>query len=153
MESSLKRLQITVNDAADAADDDDVIRALAQLLVIRACGYVEQVAEECCRAYLMSKSNPRANAFAASWLGRGRNPSPESLVDLVGRFDLAWASEFRRLLDEEDQRLSRELSYLVDRRNKIAHGINEGVSITKAASLSTVAQEVADWFVLRLDPR
>jgi hypothetical protein len=55
-------------------------------------------------------------------------------------------------LDANDERLARELAFLVDCRNKIAHGLNEGIGSQKALALKDVAVEIADWFVLRFNP-
>jgi hypothetical protein len=132
---------------------DDVARSLARFLVVRSCGYLEQVVEECCRAYLTSKGSPRTAAFGHSWFGRGANPSPAQLVVLVRRFDQTWASELEALLDDDDEELKRDLSFLVDRRNKIAHGLSEGLGARKTLDLVAVAEMVADWFIVRFDPR
>jgi RiboL-PSP-HEPN len=132
---------------------DEVTRALARFLVVRTCGYLEQVVEECCRAYLHSKSAPAVASFGRSWLGRGSNPTPDRLEALTRRFDAQWATELRELLERDDQLLSRELALLVDRRNKIAHGLSEGLGARKALDLVDSASVVASWFVHRLDPR
>jgi len=55
-------------------------------------------------------------------------------------------------LEADDQRLRRELAFLVDRRNKIAHGLNEGIGTVKALALKDVASEAADWFIARFNP-
>ena len=128
-------------------------RALSRFLVIRACGFLEQILEECSRAYFLSKSERRVYSFGVSWLGRGMNPSPERLISFVNRLDPAWASELREMLDADDQHLSRELSLLVDRRNKIAHGLSEGIGARKALDLVSAVTETASWFILRFDPR
>jgi hypothetical protein len=154
--SSLKRSldEIVTLVRSPARDQpDEVTRALARFLVVRTCGYLEQVVEECCRAYLYSKSAPAAAAFGRSWLGRGSNPTPDRLEALARRFDPGWAGELRELLERDDQLLSRELSLLVDRRNKIAHGLSEGLGARKALDLESSASVVASWFVNRLDPR
>ncbi len=39
-----------------------------------------------------------------------------------------------------------------DRRNRIARGLNEGITRDKALMLKEVAAEVADWFILRFNP-
>lgn len=132
---------------------DEVTRVLSRFLVLRSCGFLEQVVEECCRAHIASKSAPQVAAFASSWLGRGNNPTPERLVELVRRFDRGWADELLALFDEDDQRLRREISLLVDRQNKIAHGLGEGLGARKALDLLKDTKTVADWFILRLDPR
>jgi hypothetical protein len=74
--------------------------------------------------------------IASSWLERTRNPTPETLTELIARFDATWRDEFIDLLDSDDERLRRELAFLVDRRNKIAHGLDEGVGRAKALLLN-----------------
>lgn len=138
---------------AEPERPDEVTQALSRFLVIRSCGYVEQVTEECIRSYLSSKSDPRSAAYGSSWLGRGANPTPGSLVALVGRFDGSWADELQALLDSDDEKLKRELSFLVDRRNKIAHGLPEGLGTSKALDLKQTAADVGDWFIKQFDPR
>jgi hypothetical protein len=132
---------------------DEVTRALSRFLLIRTCGYLEQVVEQCCIAYLTSKASPRVSRFGSSWLGRGANPSPDRLVELVRRFDGEWADELKAEFEADDQLLQREISFLVDRRNRIAHGLGEGVGARKALDLGTYTAAVADWFIRRFDPR
>jgi hypothetical protein len=88
-----------------------------------------------------------------SWLDKSKNPSPEYLLGLVGRFDMILFDDLKSLLDADDQRLRRELSLLVDRRHKIAHGLNEGITQTKAISLKSDAEIVAEWFFQNLRPK
>lgn len=126
---------------------------LARLLVIRASGYLEQVVSECFRGHVNERSGGLVRSFAASWLERSRNPSPSNMLDMVGRFDKGLQDELDGLLSAEDDRLKRELSFLVATRNSIAHGINEGVGPAKALALKDVSVEVADWFILRFNPQ
>jgi hypothetical protein len=72
---------------------------------------------------------------------------------LIRRFDGAWADELDQVLSEDDERLGRELDFLVDRRNKIAHGLNEGIGVRKALDLVEPAVTIGDWFVNKMDPR
>lgn len=126
---------------------------LSKFLVVRTCGYLEQVVEICCQSYLKSKSDPRSSSFGSSWFGRGTNPWPDALVTLVGRFDQEWADQLSCLMDQDDELLKRELAYLVDRRNKISHGLSEGVGMRKALDLVPRARVVSGWFVDKFDPR
>ncbi len=125
---------------------------LARVLVVRSCGFLEQTVLEVCRAYLRGRSSGPVGAFGRSWLERGRNPNPDALVALVGRFDATWAGDLEEVLQADDERLHREVAFLVDRRNKIAHGLNEGVSTVKALALLDVVGEVSDWFIARFNP-
>jgi RiboL-PSP-HEPN len=125
---------------------------LARLLVVRSCGYLEQVVDEVSRELMQSRSGGPIRSFSQSWLPTHRNPRPERLVEWVNRFDVTWARELAEELDRDDERLHRELSFLVDRRNRIAHGLNEGIGVRKALDLRQVSTEVADWFILRFNP-
>jgi len=71
---------------------------------------------------------------------------------LVGRFDANYRDEFKAMLDDDDGHLRREVGFLVDRRNKIAHGLSEGINRSKALQLKDIACELADWFILRFNP-
>jgi hypothetical protein len=132
---------------------EKVSAELSRFLVVRTCGYLEQAVEESCRSYLKSKAHPRIAAFGESWLGRGANPGPDSLAKLVRRFDNAWADELEELFNNNDEFLKREIKSLVDKRNRISHGANQGVGQRKALDLVPVAKEVADWFIGKFDPR
>lgn len=156
--ANLARLKFSLDQLADAVanrpphrtDDEQVW--LTRFLLLRVCGYLEQVTFETARGYVQAKSGGLVKSFAMSWLDKSRNPSPENLLSLVGRFDLILAESLRALLEGDDQRLHRELSLLVDRRHKIAHGLNEGITQSKALSLKTDAETIADWFVQSLKP-
>lgn len=87
-----------------------------------------------------------------SWLDRSRNPTPENLSELVGRFDAQLREELEVVFSDDDHRLRREISLLVDKRNKIAHGLSEGITQSKAIALKADAVTVADWFIVNLDP-
>jgi hypothetical protein len=145
--------ELTELVAAPAADVSQEVRDwLARLLVVRSCGFLEQTVVHVCRGYLAGRSGGPVRSFGHSWLERGGNPSPDALAMLTGRFDSGWANELAELLEANDQTLQREVAFLVDRRNKIAHGLNEGVGTVKALALKEVACDVGDWFVARFNP-
>lgn len=149
--NDLKELARTVNSQS-WTDSSDVSNAITRFLVVRTCGYLERTVESCCSAYLKSKSDPRSSSFGNSWFGRGANPSPDKLIALVRKFDVLWSEELEQLMKDDDELLKREISFLVDRRNKIAHGENEGVGLVKALALTDSAEIVGDWFVQTFDP-
>lgn len=156
--ANLSRLKVGLDQLAEAVankpshrtDDEQVW--LTRFLLLRVCGYLEQVTFETARGYVQAKSGGLVKSFAMSWLDRSKNPSPDNLLSLVGRFDLILSNDLKTLLEADDQRLRRELSLLVDRRHKIAHGLNEGITESKALSLKTDAEVIADWFVQNLKP-
>ncbi|WP_235497612.1 HEPN domain-containing protein [Frankia sp. R43] len=149
----LGELSALVQEQARIPDNQEVASWLARLLVVRSCGYLEQTVVVTSRAYISRTSNGMVRNFALGALKRAPNPSADALGELALRFDPALKSELRALLGANDQRLRRELNYLVELRNKIAHGQNENVGVAKALILKEVACEVADWYILRFRPR
>ena len=132
--------------------DVETLPWLTRMLVVRSSGYIEQTSREVFYEYMGTRSGGFVRAFGQSWLAKSRNPTPENLLEMVGRFDYNLRSELEELLEHDDQRLRRELSYLVDRRNHIAHGLSEGINRDKALSLKDVALELSDWLVLKFNP-
>lgn len=142
----------------EATKDDDrklepEIQAwLARLLVVRSAGYIEQGVAECSREHVRARSGGWVQAFAHSWLERSKNPSPENLTQFLGRFDHTASNEFDEFLRQDDERVYRDLASLIDKRNRIAHGLNEGIGKDRAVTLSASAVDVVDWFILKLNP-
>jgi hypothetical protein len=132
---------------------DEVTGALSRFLVVRTAGYLEAVVDECCKSLITSKSAPTVASFAGSWFGTGRNPSPTKLLELVRKFSNEWEVDLRGILDADDEYLRRELELLVAKRNKIAHGLSEGVGARKALDFVPCVVKVAEWFILSFDPR
>lgn len=133
--------------------NEEVRGWLARLLVVRACGYLEQTVVEIFRSYVREMSYGMVKTFAHSFLEKSRNPSLANLREQLGRFDSQIQRDFDAFLAADDERLSRDLAFLVDRRHKIAHGLNEGINPARALRLAESAKEVADWFILCLNPQ
>ncbi len=148
----LEELDTLLQDQARDPDADSTAQWLARLLVVRSCGYLEQTVLEVAKAFIVDSSGGLVRSFAQSHVPEGRNPSPDFLLDWVGRFDAQLREDLDEVLEADDQRLRRELSFLVDRRNRIAHGLNEGITSRKALDLKVIACEAADWFILRFNP-
>ncbi|MFI6781966.1 HEPN domain-containing protein [Micromonospora sp. NPDC050276] len=155
---NLYGLKLQLDALADAVGErprhrtDDEQVWLTRFLVVRTCGYLEQVVYEAAREHVRQKSGGRVRTLALSWIERTRNPTPENLLDLISRFGDDFFNELESILDEDDKRLRRELKLLVDRRNKIAHGLNEGMTQTKALSLKRDVEAIADWVLANLKP-
>jgi hypothetical protein len=149
---NLAELASLVRAAGEQKQDIETLTWLARLLVVRSSGYVEQSVHIIIRGFVAEKSGGYVRTFAHSWLERSQNPSPDTLRALLGRFDASLESDFEAFLKRDDEKYGRELSFMVDRRNRIAHGLNEGIGHARALALVDVAQDVTDWFVLRLNP-
>ncbi|MBL7498640.1 hypothetical protein I6A84_32775 [Frankia sp. CNm7] len=148
----LSELASIVEEQARSSNDQEIVSWLARLLVIRSCGYLEQTVAETARAYTRHKSYGLVRSFSLGWLERTHNPTPDALETFTGRFDAGMQEELGEFLNANDEELRRELAFLVDRRNRIAHGLNEGIGVVKALALKDVACQVADWFILRFRP-
>jgi hypothetical protein len=151
-ESRLTGLMKTVGDYRDDSGDD-VSAALARFLTVRACGHVEFCFDECLSQYANEKAHPFVASHVRAGLFRGRNPRPDDLVERLRKINPVWSSSFAGYLDEDDYRRRRELGLLVDRRNSISHGQNEGLGVRKALDLAQIALDVGLWFGQTMDPR
>ncbi|MFF3092448.1 HEPN domain-containing protein [Streptomyces cyaneofuscatus] len=151
LRQSIEPLAEWIKDPPSKRTDDEKIW-LVRFFVVRTCGYLEQVVFECARAYIDGKSGGPVRAFSQSWISRTKNPSPENILSLAGRFGADFEVRLKDFLDDDDQRLRRELAFLVNRRHQIAHGLNEGLTGSKAIALYECMLEIADWFIDNLNP-
>lgn len=151
----VERLRVALEElgaTVESTRDSDILSWLTRMLVVRSSGFIEQTSREVFFGYIDDRAGGLVRAFGQSWLDRSRNPSPDNLLGMIGRFDHALKVEFEELLEDDDQRLRRELAFLVDRRNHIAHGLSEGINRDKALALKEVALEVSEWLVLKFNP-
>lgn len=154
LQHALEELADLVEEVQRRGEDDSDKEAawLARLLVVRSCGYLEQVISEVGVGLIEGRSGGEVESFGLSWFPPTRNPSSERITQWVGRFDSGWEAELKELLVDNDEELHRGLSLLLDRRNRIAHGLNEGVTVRKALDMKDVSTMLADWFILRFNP-
>ncbi len=125
---------------------------LPRFLVVRSCGYIEQSIKTLCRGLVEEKSYGLVKSFALSNLERTRNPRPDVILEQIGRFDAALGQELADFMDEDNSTVRQDLLFLVDRRNRIAHGENEGMGMNRSLALAKTASLLVDWLVLRLNP-
>lgn len=151
LERALDDLAAAVREPPEHRTDEEQIW-LTRFLVVRSCGYLEQVMHRCTVEHLENRSYGTARSYAMSWLDRSINPSIGNVTTTLGRFDQNLADEFDRLLAEDDNELKNELSVLVTKRHAIAHGTNEGLGAQRALALYEVAKKVADWLIRGLHP-
>ncbi len=150
MEQQLDQIATAVANASERDVDDQIW--LTRFLVVRTCGYLEQVVHETVTAHLEAMSYGRARSFAMSWVERSRNPTSVNMLRLLGRMDPQMHDDLHQLLCDDDNRLMSAVGELVGKRNQIAHGANEGTSSRRALDLVKASKEIANWFILRLDP-
>lgn len=154
----LKRLEKLLDELADSIDNrpkhrtDDEQIWLTRFLIIRSCGYLEQVMHQCVTGHLQEKSYGTSRSYSLSWLSRSINPSAENIRTTLGRFDAGFVDEFDLMLREDGVALGDDLGALIAMRHKIAHGDNAGLGERRALNLYRVAKRVADWMIVRLNP-
>ncbi|GAA0225836.1 hypothetical protein GCM10010492_25100 [Saccharothrix mutabilis subsp. mutabilis] len=152
LKAQLESLASTIQSPPKQLGDNETAW-LTRFLVIRSCGFLEQVVIEVLRTYVREKSYGMVKSFATSHLDHMANPTAGNLCALVGRLDANLADALKTFLDENDQYYYRELAALVDKRHRIAHGLNEGVNQSKALTFKDVAVAISKWFIDNFDPR
>jgi hypothetical protein len=148
-----RRSLVALREATTAEGIDDTYRAyLAKLLAVRAAGHIEFTLDTCLHQYAQAKAHERIADYVRAHLFRGRGVTPRKIVEKVRWFDAGISDHLEELMKEDDEYLKRELSFLIDKRNKIAHGQSDGVGATKAADLAAVSIRLGDWLVAQIDP-
>lgn len=132
---------------ADPSDD-----VFARFLLIRSSGYLEYGFETTLCGWAAQQASPRVAGFVKSSFGKGRNPSPEKLGDVLGRFDRQLRSRFESHIAMDDGHVEREINWMIDRRNKIVHGLSENVGSTKALNVARICFSLVDWLIEDLRP-
>lgn len=125
-------------------DDDAIERYLSRMLVIRSCGHLEFTLEQGILDSIRPNVAPHIENHIKTGLFKGRNPNPKRIEELLGSFHTSWREEISDLLSSGDELLKRELAFLVDKRNKIAHGQSEGIGRRKSLDLCDYALQVSD---------
>jgi hypothetical protein len=97
----------------------------ARYLCIRVCGLVDVAVNFIISSYVTRHAPQELNRFAFRTLGRHQNLKSERLVELIGQFHEAWASDLKVFLTEHRRDA---LNSLVDNRNSIAHGASVDIT-------------------------
>lgn len=152
---SRRRLSDLRDTAASlpSGTSEEISSAISRFLIIRSAGHIEYTFDECLNCYSISKAHPNVANFVKSGLFSGRNPSPAKLVSQLSRLSPQWGRELETMLNSDDENVRRELTYLVDRRNRIAHGQNESVRMRKTLELCDMSLAIGDFFTEAIDPR
>jgi hypothetical protein len=151
LERALDELAEAVRDRPKYRSDDEQVW-LVRFLVVRSCGYLEQVMHLCAMGHLQELSHGTARSYSLSWLARSINPSVENIRNTMGRFDAGFVDEFDTMLAADHGALANDLGALVTKRHAIAHGANDGLGDRRALDLYEMAKKLADWMMRRLNP-
>ncbi|WP_375545007.1 HEPN domain-containing protein [Micrococcus terreus] len=151
LETALDELAKAVRERPEHRSDDEQMW-LVRFLIVRSCGYLEQVMHHCAIGHLQEKSYGTARSYSLSWLSRSVNPSVENIRSTLGRFDAGFVEEFETMLTDGNGELANDLGALITKRHAIAHGENEGLGDRRALDLYEACKDLADWMVRRLNP-
>lgn len=124
LEEQKRKLQKLINvvqdykNSGESEMDDDIENYLTRFLVIRACGYIEEVYRRSVCWYVEYRSRPgiRDLVFNAKF-SRGANPTRDHIKRTLKDLDPVLENDFLALLGDNDS-----LKSLVETRNKVAHG-------------------------------
>lgn len=148
--TQLDKLRKTLEGST--GDDSEVEAALCRFLVVRSCGHIELSLEQGLLDCLEGSTAPHVHRYIRSGMFKGRNPKPDRIEKLLGDFHSEWRTQIKNALDENDEILRRELAFLVQKRNKIAHGQSDGIGKRKALDLCNYAIELSDKILQILSP-
>ena len=123
---------------------------LCRYACVRICGYLEQALVQCARSLCDVNSWGNVQEFALSWLEKAPNPRVDAICGLVRRFNGEWADELDVFLQKNEY--ATRINALVGIRNDIAHGKNQGVSLTRANEYFALASHVVEFLLDRFEP-
>src|SRR6266704_258193 len=133
-------------------DDHELRSDLAKHLCVLISGWLEASAYERAKQRCRMNSNGPVLSYSLSQLSWTKNPSAESLLELVGFFDLSWRDEFEKVLDLERKSA---VNSIVGLRNDIAHGKSQAtgsLSLARVADYYERVVEVVDFMMDLFDP-
>lgn len=154
LQNSKKKLTELINLLDEFGNEPpEVSSELARFLVVRSTGYVEHLFDTCIQCFAEAHSHRFIARHVESGLHKGRNVKPDTLLDRIKPFSDEWHKDLKDYFDADDCVVRRELNFMVDRRNRIAHGMNESINRRKALDLAHLALGVGDVILVLMDPR
>ena len=141
-----------IEQARDRFREDPSDDVFSRFLLIRSSGYLEYGFEKTLCDWAEGQASPKVAGFVRSNFGKGRNPSPEKLRDVLGKFDSELRARFDMRIAEDDDLVKREVQWMVDRRNKIVHGESENVTASRSLKIAERCSELVDWLIEELRP-
>ncbi len=108
------------------ADQLELKSDLARYLCVLTSGYIEESVRAAILDHCDGRNQTQVMAFVTSEVGYFQNPKVGKIVELLRKFDGRWATEFERLMTDE-QRDS--INSVVGNRHRIAHGQSVSLSL------------------------
>lgn len=101
---------------------------MARYGTVLVCGFIERSVEIIIIDKVRKKAHPRVLRFVKTHLNRGANYECEAIAQILERFDVDWARNFRTFMKTRDD-LVQSMASAYALRNSIAHGgtANRGI--------------------------
>ncbi len=119
---------ITVPEDSGSTKETNAVRVdslpfLTKYALIKSCGIIELCFKTIICDQVSQKENVRIKKYLDdTFLSRGVNPKVKAIAGYLAKFDEAWPKEFENRVQVKDDKISPSMRYLVDERNKHAHG-------------------------------
>jgi hypothetical protein len=113
--------------AVPGADGTYIQSQLVRHACVLTCAALEQAIMECASAYAGRVGDERLRSFVGEILKTGRNPYPDYICEVLGKFDAAWGVSIKQYM--EDEIGSDIVKSVVSNRNRIAHGENVSMGL------------------------
>ena len=123
-----RRLREAFESAARACanlEEENQAR-LAELMAIRASGYLEAACRQIVSGYAKRRAAPGVVRLVNRQMHRFTNPKMGRILDLVAGFEREKADELRAFVDDE---ITESVNSIVGIRNDLAHGRSATVSV------------------------
>ena len=101
---------------------------LAKFLVVFICGLYEEIIETIISEKVEKLRSLQVSNFVTKYFeDYFRNPCFDKVIELLGKFDPAWANELSKI----QKILKLALDSIVSNKNAIAHGLNSGITLVQ----------------------
>lgn len=150
--SSRRNLESLRDKLSSLEMEDTAVPELSRFLTVRSCGHIEFCLEQAILDSFEPRMETAVMNFLRSSFFKGRNPKPDRIEKLLSSFSTEWGEQISQFFAKDDEFYRRELEFLVDRRNKIAHGQSEGIGRAKAIQLCTCSLEITSELIRILQP-
>lgn len=110
-------------------------------LCVLVAGFAENTVREIYSSYIRKSSNPVVARFAVSSIERVQNPKAGRLVEVAGSFNLKWAQELEKFL--EDNFRGDAVDSIMTNRHLIAHGKSSYITVASVDQYLSRIVEIA----------
>lgn len=133
------RLDAVFERAPDPMTDLELQADFAKYLCVLVSAYLECALRALLLDFVRSRSSGKVESFVGYKLKPWTNPKTNKIIDLFGLFDKDWRADLAAFLIDEKKD---SVDSLVALRNRIAHGENVEVTLSRIKKIYQVVNEV-----------